>query len=133
MSKKKFVMIVEDDPALGQMIKESLSDALGVDAVFVESFAEACDRLEHMETVPDLFVVDVSLADGDGRELLTDLFLGRFGTAAGSSPVIVCSGQVRESDITAWGALSNFAGFLAKPFHPTELTNLANTALATTH
>jgi hypothetical protein len=29
MSKKKFVMIVEDDPALGNMIKESLTDALG--------------------------------------------------------------------------------------------------------
>jgi CheY-like chemotaxis protein len=111
-------MIVEGDPALGNMIKESLSDVLGVDAVFVESFAEACDRLEHMETVPDLFVVDVSLADGDGREFMTDLFLGRFGAAAGSSPVIVCSGQVRESDITAWARFQTLRVFLLSLFIP---------------
>ena len=67
---KANVLVVDDEPAIRQLIEEILSDE-GYAVRAAESLAAA--RLALAEAVPELILLDVWLQDGDGVEFLREL------------------------------------------------------------
>jgi FixJ family two-component response regulator len=77
-----------------------------------------------MATPPDVVILDMTMPDIDGAEVLQRM------RAAGSRvPVIVSSGYL---DVSVERRLPRgaFQGFLAKPYGATELVNAIERALA---
>jgi chemosensory pili system protein ChpA (sensor histidine kinase/response regulator) len=61
------VFIVEDNVALGNFYKKVLESA-GLDVIQAKSCEEAYERLE--EVVPSAMLLDLTLPDGDGFEIV---------------------------------------------------------------
>jgi DNA-binding response OmpR family regulator len=110
------VLLVEDDPDLGENLAEVLSPH-GYRVVIATSLAAA--RRAAAAERPDLAVIDVRLPDGSGTEL------GRELIAAGSTAVVLITGvdepEVKDS-VTMLRARG--ARYLAKPFSPSALVDL---------
>lgn len=66
---KHTALIVEDDPATRHVLATTLGTA-GIDTIFAETGAAMWQRLKE---APDLIVLDLSLPDADGLELLRQL------------------------------------------------------------
>lgn len=66
---KQTALIVEDDPATRHVLATTLGTA-GIDTIFAENGSAMWQRLEEN---PDLIVLDLSLPDADGLELLRQL------------------------------------------------------------
>lgn len=81
------ILIAEDNEILQRILRLALEHE-GYAVVAAMSGAELFERLA--ETIPDLIVLDVSLPDADGRELLAAL--KRAPTTA-SIPVVMWSGN----------------------------------------
>ena len=80
------------------------------------------EGLAKVEENPDLIIVDLTMADGDGYEFLKRL---RAIPGRATTPVIVSSGQL-VGDVAIAGA----DRFLAKPFRGSELIALVDELLA---
>jgi CheY-like chemotaxis protein len=64
---RKVVIVVEDEPAIGELIAEAISDEPGYTAIHVSGPAAALEATKHV--VPDVMVVDVRLPGMSGFEL----------------------------------------------------------------
>lgn len=64
------VLVVDDEPAIGQLLAQVLTKA-GLDVVVAASAAEAETAAD--KTPPDLVIADVHLADGSGLDLVQRL------------------------------------------------------------
>jgi DNA-binding response OmpR family regulator len=64
---RKVVLVVEDDPAIGQLIADAISDEPGYCAIHVVAPAAALEATKHV--TPDVMVVDVRLPGMSGFEL----------------------------------------------------------------
>jgi DNA-binding response OmpR family regulator len=64
---RKVVLVVEDDPAIGQLIADAISDEPGYCAIHVAAPAAALEATKHV--TPDVMVVDVRLPGMSGFEL----------------------------------------------------------------
>jgi len=69
------ILIVEDQRRLGQFLKKSLTER-AYTVTWVQTCKEARDAL--CETGYDVIVLDLSLPDGDGLELLKEWRKGGF-------------------------------------------------------
>jgi len=109
------VLIVEDEPALLALLDVALRDIGGLDALTCTSCAEALERAGAF--VPDLMVIDVQLADGDGLDLVAKL---RSLTTLSNVPAVLLTAR---PEVAADRAAGNgaIAGVLAKPFAPMTL------------
>lgn len=119
MNGDKLILLVEDDPAISLIIRETLADECGQLAA-VASLAERDAWLA--DNQPDLIITDVVLPDGDGIESL-----GR-APAASETPVIILSAQ-NTLDTAVRAASSGSYDYLPKPFDLGELTASVRSSL----
>jgi len=105
------VLVVDDDKKMRRMLWEVLNDH-GYRVLEAATLASAAQLAEQHR--PSLILLDLTLADGDGMQLLRTL------TATGRTPVIVVSGRDGEHDkVAALEAGAN--DYLTKPFGMREL------------
>jgi CheY-like chemotaxis protein len=64
---RKVVIVVEDEPAIGRLIAEAISDEPGYCAIHLAAPAAALEATKHV--TPDVMVVDVRLPGMSGFEL----------------------------------------------------------------
>lgn len=113
------LLVIEDDPMLGAALSEGLSEHFPVD--LVATLADA--RLALETTDYDLAILDLSLPDGSGLELLREL--RRAGKAMA---VIVLTARDRPQDKAA-GLREGADDYMGKPFDLDELVARCEAAL----
>jgi DNA-binding response OmpR family regulator len=68
---RKVVLVVEDEPAIGQLIAEAISDEPGYCGIHVSAPTAALEATKHV--TPDVMVVDVRLPGMSGFDLYDQL------------------------------------------------------------
>src|SRR5215831_15927437 len=106
------VLIVEDERRLGEFLKQALSECRYT-ATWVRTRKEAADALA--ETPYDVIVLDLSLPDGDGLELLRQWRSSGF-----NEPVLILSARDSMEDRVK-GLDLGADDYLPKPFSLEEL------------
>ena len=86
------ILVAEDNDMLQKLVKKSFERE---GYVVVQAFNGADFARELAAAVPDLIVLDVTLPDADGRDLLSKL---KKDPKTASIPVVVWSGRDAESD-----------------------------------
>jgi two-component system phosphate regulon response regulator PhoB len=121
-SDKTTVLIVEDEPAIVELVTFSLREA-GWNCVSVQSTQEAW---EYMQTrTPQLVLLDWMLPDQSGLRLLARI---RGDRHFGNVPVIMLTAKSMEEDKLA-GLNSGADDYITKPFSPRELLARARALL----
>jgi two-component system OmpR family response regulator len=107
---RKVVLVIEDEPAIGELIAGAIGDEPGFCAIHV---AEPGEALETAKSVrPDVFVIDVRLPGMTGLELYDKLL--RDDPRMRSVPVLfeTASGKESEREFRRRG----IATYVQKPF-----------------
>jgi two-component system, NtrC family, nitrogen regulation response regulator GlnG len=120
MAAQKYILVVEDDPAIALIVSEALRDEAAT--IAVAGTIAARDRAL-ADGMPDLLITDVMLPDGDGLDSLPQS-LSKAGV-----PVIVLSAQ-NTLDTAVRAADKGSYDYLPKPFDLTELLASVRAALA---
>jgi two-component system chemotaxis response regulator CheY len=116
----KKVMLVDDDRTITSLIK-TLLELDGYTATIVAQGRQVLAQVQAQQ--PDVLIMDVHLADGDGLDLLKEL---RAQPATQSLPIIMASGMDLEDQCQDAGA----TGFILKPYPPDQLTTLIQKVLS---
>ncbi len=115
MSGERPILLVDDDKSLRTMLVEQLS----VDGEFVATEAASLKEAETLMSAPgahfDALILDVSLPDGDGRDLCA-----RLRQLGHKLPIIMLTGSDAEMDVVR-GLDSGANDYIAKPFRLAEL------------
>jgi DNA-binding response OmpR family regulator len=115
MSAERPVLIVDDDDSL----RETLVDQLAVDGEFAATEAATVEQAEEKlfakDARFDAVILDVSLPDGDGRDLCAKLR-----KQGQKMPIIMLTGSDAETDVVR-GLNSGANDYVAKPFRLNEL------------
>ena len=115
MNKKVKILILDDEPIVGERLKISLEHA-GFDAEALSSSREAIDRLK--EEHYDILVTDLKMSGPDGIEVLRLAKQLR----PDIKPIVITGFATRE---TAEKAMrSGAVEFIAKPFKLSQLKDL---------
>lgn len=117
------VLVVDDDPGVRLLVGQRLQKA-GYRVRDASSAAEALEWIEAKGT-PDVVVLDVSMPEVDGFELLSTI---RDQVDEPELPAVFLSGRVQSEDITAGRSLG--AVYLTKPFVASALLNALERLLA---
>ncbi|MEO5593454.1 MAG: response regulator [Chitinophagaceae bacterium] len=119
MEKKK-IYLLEDDPDIQELVKYILTR----DGYKVFAFGKVKDfNVQVQKALPDLFILDVSLPDGNGLEVTKKIV-----TQADSvPPVLLMSADIINQEI----ALASGARyFMRKPFNIADLLSRVEILLA---
>jgi DNA-binding response OmpR family regulator len=119
--KKKSIYIVEDNKDIGFILQYFLSDE-GFDVELFETVADFHARL--LTKIPDLFLLDVMLPDGDGLEVCSKI---KHGSTYKEKPVLVMSAHL-PTDFEKEESCAD--SFIAKPFDLFVILNRVNEFLA---
>jgi CheY-like chemotaxis protein len=117
------VLVVDDDPSTVQLVTFRLQSQ-GHRVIGATSPQEALDVVA-THGHPDIVVLDVSMPEMSGMELLSAL---RTQEGMGDIPAIFLSARVLPEDIAAGRALG--ASYLTKPFIASALLKVIDEALA---
>jgi DNA-binding response OmpR family regulator len=106
---RKVVLVVEDEPVIGQLIADAISDEPGYCAIHVTESTAALETTKHV--TPDVMVVDVRLPGMSGFELYDKL---RTDPRTSQIPVLfeTASGSEAISEFRRRG----IATYVKKPF-----------------
>lgn len=108
------IWVLEDDGPLRKLILSYLREQKGFTAVGFENAASLKAQLDD-DLPPDLLLLDLTLPDQDGFDVLADL------RAQGEVfPVMILSARGRDED-RIQGLRSGADDYMVKPFHPEEL------------
>lgn len=105
------IFLVEDDENLNLVLKSYLEN----EGWLVKSFTTGKDAIEHIENMPDLWILDIMLPDIDGYTLIKKI--KNFNS---STPVIFISARDQDIDRLVGLELGS-DDYLPKPFLPREL------------
>ena len=114
MADNTSVLVVEDEPAIVELVKYSLREA-GWDIRTADTVGSAWDSITHGK--PDLVLLDWMLPDQSGLRLLARLRADR---DFQDIPVIMLTAKSMEEDKLA-GLNTGAADYVTKPFSPREL------------
>ena len=106
------VLIIDDDPSLGQMMVEYLQ-LNDISAELAETRAAALKVYERLD--PDLIILDLKLRQEDGLDVLRDLRL------SGDVPIIIVTGHRLDEIDRVVGLELGADDYLTKPFGMREL------------
>ncbi|MBB5634913.1 DNA-binding response OmpR family regulator [Pedobacter cryoconitis] len=120
---KKRIHVLEDDQDIRYIIEFLLKDE-GYELQLSSSFAELKSKLN--DALPDLFIIDVMLPDGNGIEICDDLKTDIF---TKHIPVIVMSAnpESKEKSVAA-----SADAYISKPFDLDYVVKRIETLLAKT-
>ncbi|MBS3753844.1 MAG: response regulator [Anaerolineales bacterium] len=108
------ILIVDDEPEMVEFL-ETLLSFKGYQTLDAYSGAEGLQKARRQR--PDLILLDLTLPDGDGMQILKTL---RCEERTAGIPVLVVSG--RDNPQARMESLQAGAGaFLLKPYHPQAL------------
>jgi two-component system phosphate regulon response regulator PhoB len=116
------ILVVEDEPAIVELVKYSLREA-GWDIRTADTVANAWDSITHAK--PDLVLLDWMLPDQSGLRLLSRL---RGDRDFQDIPVIMLTAKSMEEDKIA-GLNTGADDYVTKPFSPRELLARARALL----
>lgn len=125
MSDAKRILLVEDEPLLGNLLKQRLEKE-GFEVTLAKDGEEALARLR--ETNPDLILLDIILPKISGFELLETV---RADPQFERAPVIVISNLGQESDIERGKSLGAVQYFVKAKVSIEELVEHVKTFLRT--
>ena len=117
------IFIIEDDKALTELVGEVLAKA-GFLTRFAKSRAEINAEF-NKPPLPDLVLLDVSLPDADGFQILERI---RSNPKIKALPVIMMTGKSEVTDV-ARGLTLGADGYVTKPFKISGLVQAVNTVL----
>jgi DNA-binding response OmpR family regulator len=112
---RKRILVADDDPGIGEMLYEMLSDA-GYEVV-VQVDGHALQQMA--EPFPDLLFLDIRLSGTDGRTICRQL---KSQEATHRLPIIMLSAH---KDTRQMAREAGADDFLAKPFEMEDLLALA--------
>ena len=113
------ILVVDDDPALAEMIGIVLAGE-GYQLEFCADGAAAVDRFHEVQ--PDLVLLDLMLPGKDGIQICTEL------RAESGVPIIMLTAKGDPTDIVV-GLESGADDYVVKPFNPKELVARVRTRL----
>ena len=115
MAGERPILIVDDD----EMLRETLVEQLRIDGEFQVSEAGTVGQAEALITAKDArydaLILDVTLPDGDGRDLCAALRKQGY-----RMPIVMLTGSDDEKDVVR-GLDSGANDYIAKPFRLNEL------------
>ena len=114
------VLIVEDDPA----VRDVVEHALAREGMDVKAFGDAEATLEHLRGAEpfDLVILDVMLPGMDGISLCRELRAGSAGPTLTEVPVIMLTARDDETSVVV-GLEVGADDYVTKPFRPRELVS----------
>jgi CheY-like chemotaxis protein len=115
MSGRRLVLVADDEQDILALVTTILERA-GYEVLAVRDGAEALAAVRDRR--PDLAVLDISMPELDGLEVLRRL---RADTATSELPVVLLSAQAQEADV-ARGFATGASAYVKKPFSPRDLT-----------
>lgn len=119
----RHVLVVDDDPAVRQLVEEYL----GQNAFRVSGCAGSAELMQAFgRDVVDLVLLDLRLRGEDGMQVLRQL------RAESQIPVIILTGVSEEAD-RVMGLELGADDYLTKPFSPRELLARIRTVLRRAH
>jgi DNA-binding response OmpR family regulator len=110
------VLIADDDADILSLVRAVLERA-GNEVISVGDGAQALASVT--ERMPDLAVLDISMPELDGLEVLRRL---RADSATSALPVVLLSARAQEADVKLGFELGASA-YVKKPFSPRELAD----------
>jgi DNA-binding response OmpR family regulator len=122
-SARKFILVVEDEPALVQFYEYALEE--DYDVFIVQSGEEALDALNVLSEI-DLMVLDMNLPGMSGMDVLKEM--KKFYSAI---PVMIVSANNRDKAQTL--PIVGGCEYLEKPFEVDELLDRVKTCLYKDH
>ena len=105
---KKLVYVLEDDPDISEMIAYILAES-DYEVVECGSVGRFNEKLRNR--VPDIFVLDILLPDGNGLDVCRQL---RNSEQTALTPILVMSAHQNKQDIDAKNCANDF---IPKPFN----------------
>jgi len=117
------VLVVDDDPMV-RTVARRLLESFGLTVEDVAAGPAAVDRLRADPSSIDLVLLDLTMPEMNGPELLTELRAVR-----PDLPAVVMSGYHEDEATSALGTA--ISGFVQKPFTPAELSRRVKAALET--
>ena len=88
------ILIVDDEAALQNMVKEILAQA-GYDTASALTCAQALERFQ--AAPPDAVLLDVNLPDGEGFDFCR--YLAKSGGGRGRTPVLFLTARIRNRGV----------------------------------
>ncbi|MGA1561885.1 MAG: response regulator [Gammaproteobacteria bacterium] len=108
------IWVLEDDGPLRKLVLSYLREQAGFVAMGFDTAAGMKAQLA-LDPPPDLLLLDLTLPDQDGFEVLADLRTG-----GETFPVMILSARGQDED-RIQGLRGGADDYLVKPFHPEEL------------
>jgi DNA-binding response OmpR family regulator len=123
MSERRRVLVADDDEDILTLVTAVLEHS-GHDVIAVQNGAQALACVEADN--PDLLVLDISMPEVDGLEVLRRL---RAADATRELPIVLLSAQAQEADV-ALGYATGASAYVKKPFSPRDLSERVDALLA---
>jgi two-component system response regulator MtrA len=123
MSRQARVLVADDDEDILTLVKAVLERA-GHEVIAVQDGAQALASLQSQE--PDLAVLDISMPELDGLEVLQRV---RDDDGIRALPVILLTAKAQEADVER-GYAAGASAYVKKPFSPRELAERVEPLLA---
>ena len=115
------ILIVEDDPAVRDVVNHALSRE-GMATVAVEDGEAALERLRREAEPFDLIVLDIMLPGMDGISVCREIRTGEAGSASRDVPLLMLTARDDEINVVV-GLEVGADDYITKPFRPSELVS----------
>jgi DNA-binding response OmpR family regulator len=114
MSARRLVLVADDEDDILRLVT-TVIERSGYEVVSVRDGAQALAAVRARR--PDLVVLDISMPEVDGLEVLRRL---RADAETSELPVLLLSAQAQEADVRR-GFVTGASAYVKKPFSPREL------------